>query len=108
MNPFKGWKKNMGYSIIVNIRAQKEIENAIDFYDLYSDVAPIDYIIALKDAYGSLQKNPFYKIRYKDVRAIKLKRFPFNLYFTVNEEQSLVTILSCFHNKRNPKKKPKS
>jgi toxin ParE1/3/4 len=67
----------MGYSIIVNIRAQKEIEDAIDFYDLSSDIAPINFIIALKEAYSSLQKKPFYKIKYKDVRTIKLKRFPF-------------------------------
>jgi toxin ParE1/3/4 len=97
----------MIYRIIVNVRAQKEIEEAINFYDLYSDVAPIYFIIALKEAYVSLKKNPFYRIRYKNVRAIKLRRFPFNLYYTVNEEQGLVAVLSCFHVKRNPKKRPK-
>jgi len=97
----------MAYRIIVNVRAQKEIEDAISFYDLSSDIAPINYIIALKEAYVSLKKNPFYRIRYKNVRTIKLRRFPFNLYFIVNEEQGLVTVLSCFHNKRNPKKRPK-
>ena len=97
----------MAYRIIVNVRAQKEIEDAISFYDLSSDVAPINYIIALKEAYVSLKKNPFYRIRYKNVRTIKLRRFPFNLYFTVNEEQGLVIVHSCFHNKRNPKKRPK-
>ena len=69
----------MAYRIIVNVRAQKEIEDAISFYDLSSDVAPINYIIALKEAYVSLKKNPFYRIRYKNVRTIKLRRFPFNL-----------------------------
>jgi mRNA-degrading endonuclease RelE of RelBE toxin-antitoxin system len=97
----------MVYKVVVNVRAQKEIEEAINFYDLYSDVAPIYFITALKNAYNFLELNPFYRIRYKNVRAIKLRRFPFNLYFTVNEEQGLVTVLSCFHNKRNPKKRPK-
>lgn len=97
----------MVYKVVVNVRAQKEIEEAINFYDLYSDVAPIYFITALKNAYNSLELNPFYRIRYKNVRAIKLRRFPFNLYFSVNEEQGLVTVLSCFNNKRNPKKKPK-
>jgi len=97
----------MIYKVVVNVRAQKEIEEAINFYDLYSDVAPIYFITGLKNAYNSLELNPFYRIRYKNVRAIKLRRFPFNLYFTVNEEQGLVTVLSCFHNKRNPKKRPK-
>lgn len=97
----------MAYKILVSIRAQKEIEDAIDFYDLYSDVAPIYFVTAIKNAYSSLELNPFYRVRYKNIRAIKLRRFPFSLYFTINEEKDIVTILSCFHNKRNPKKRPK-
>lgn len=97
----------MAYKILVSIRAQKEIEDAIYFYDLYSDVAPIYFVTAIKNAYNSLELNPFYRIRYKNVRAIKLRRFPFNLYFMVNEEKDLVYVLSCFHNKRNPNKRPK-
>ncbi len=69
-------------------------------------MAPINFVIALKNAYNHLELDPFYRIRYKNVRAIKLRRFPFNLYFTVNEEQGLVTVLSYFHNKRSPKKRP--
>ena len=57
--PFKGWKESMVYRIIVNVRAQKEIEEAINFYDLYSDVAPIYLIIALKEAQYVFQKGNF-------------------------------------------------
>jgi len=96
----------MAFKVLVNLRAQKEIDESINFYDLYSDVAPIYFVMAIKNAYSCLEQNPFYRIRYKNVRAIKLRRFPFNLYFTVNEEQGLVTVLSCFHNKRSPKKRP--
>lgn len=38
----------MIYKVVVNVRAQKEIEEAINFYDLYSDVAPIYFITGLK------------------------------------------------------------
>jgi plasmid stabilization system protein ParE len=40
----------MAYKIIVSPRAQKEIENAIDYYALYSVDAPINFIAVLKDA----------------------------------------------------------
>lgn len=96
----------MGYKIIVSPRAQKEIENAIDYYALYSADAPRNFITILKDTYGTLSTTPFFKVQYKNIRALKIKKFPYSLYFVINEEQNTVRILSCFHNKRNPNKRP--
>jgi toxin ParE1/3/4 len=97
----------MAYKIIVSPRTQKEIENTIDYYALYSINAPVNFIIDLKEAYGTLETNPFFRICYKNVRALKLKRFPHSLYFVINEEQNTVRVLSCFHSKRNPNKRPR-
>ena len=96
----------MGYKLIVSPRAQKEIENAIDYYALYSTDAPANFVTQLKEAYETLKITPLFRIRYKDVRALKIKKFPYSIYFIVHENQSVVRILSCFHNKRNPNKRP--
>jgi toxin ParE1/3/4 len=98
----------MAYKIIISPRAQKEIENAIDFYALYSDNAPRNFITTLKNTYQILSQNPFsHRVRYKSVRALKLNKFPYSLYFDINQTQKRVKILSCFHNKRDPNKRPK-
>ncbi len=96
----------MAYKIIVSPRAQKEIENAIDYYALYSIEAPLNFISSLKKTYGTLETNPFFRNRYQNIKAIKINKFPHSLYFTINEERNIVRILSCFHNKRNPKNRP--
>jgi len=96
----------MAYKIIVSPRALKEIENSIDYYALYSVDAPENFIAVLKEAYGTLETDPFFRVRYKNVRALKIKRFPHSLYFTINEDKNTVRVLSCFHNKRNPNKRP--
>jgi len=96
----------MAYKIIVSPSAQKEIEDAIDFYSLHSANAPISFISDLVKSYNILSVNPFFCIRYKNIRAIRLKKFPFSLYYVVNEERQLVRVLSCFHNKRNPIRRP--
>ena len=97
----------MAYKIIVSPRFQKEIENTIDYYSLYSLNAPINFIANLKEAFIILETNPFIKISYKNIRILQLKKFPHSLYFVINEDKNIVKILSCFHNKRNPKKRPK-
>ena len=96
----------MAYSIIVSARAQKEIENAIDFYTLYSTNAPKTFISMLGNTYHTLASNPFFEIQYKNIRALKIHKFPYSLYFTVNEAEKSIKVLACFHNKRNPKARP--
>jgi toxin ParE1/3/4 len=96
----------MAYRVTVAPRAQKEIEHAIDYYSLYSTSAPGDFIKALQQAYQNLETNPYFRIYYKNIRGLRIKRFPYVLFFTVNEQNQHVRILSCFHSKRNPGKRP--
>jgi plasmid stabilization system protein ParE len=96
----------MVYKISVSPRAQVEISKAIDFYFLNSVDAPKNFIFQLAKAYEILTISPFFRMHYKNVRALKLKKFPYSLYYTINENQKSVRVLSCFHNKRNPKKRP--
>lgn len=98
----------MAYKIMVSPRAQKEIENAIDYYALYNVDAPAKFIGTLKEAYAALTINPFLnRVRYNNIRALKLTKFPYALYFDVNQAQNMVKVLSCFHSKRNPERRPK-
>lgn len=97
----------MAYSIVITKRARQEIKNAIDYYASYSSVAPINFSAVLEDAFDTLITYPFFAVRYKNVRTLKLKGFPYSLYFIVNEKASTVRILSCFHNKRSPYRRPK-
>jgi toxin ParE1/3/4 len=96
----------MAYKIIVSPRAQKEIENAIDYYALYSKDAPINFITKLKEAYNILSTSPFFRVRYRNVRALKIPKFPYSLYFVISQSHNTVRVLSCFHNKMNPKERP--
>ena len=98
----------MGYKIFVSPSAQKEIENAIDYYALYSADAPVNFIAELKETYKILETNPFFRVRYKNVRSLKLNRFPYSLYFVINQSKNTINILSCFHNNRNPDRRPKN
>lgn len=51
----------MVYKVIISPRAQREIENAIDYYALYSLNAPVNFIAALQAAYDVLEKTLFKK-----------------------------------------------
>ncbi len=96
----------MAYKIIVSPRAFNEIDQAIDYYALYSADAPVNFLKVLKSAYAILETNPFFRTRYKNARSIKLKKFPYSLYYIINIKNNTIQVLSCFHNNRNPHKRP--
>ncbi len=96
----------MAYKVIISKRSKDEIENAINYYTLHSEDAPINFIISLEAAYNKFSINPFERLRYKNIRALQLEKFPFALYFVVISLNNTVKILSCFHNKRNLDKRP--
>lgn len=97
----------MVYKLIISPRAQKEIENAIDYYLLYNIDSPKKFIDSLQSTYEVLIANPFFKIKHKNVRTLKIKKFPYSLYFVINELNGNVKVLACFHNKQNPNKRPR-
>ena len=97
----------MAYKITVSPWAQKEIENAIEYYALYSADAPRKLVAALKETYAALETSPLFRVRYKNIRGLKIKNFPYSLFFIVNDTRKTVRVLSCFHNKRNPNKRPR-
>jgi len=97
----------MDYKIIVSLRAQLEIEDAIDYYAIRSSDAPGDFISDLNDTYSILSLNPHFKICYKNVRTIALNVFPYALFYTINEKEHTIKLLSCFHYKLNPQRRPK-
>ena len=92
---------------MISPRAQKEIENAIDYYAVNSLDAPLNFIKILEETYTILSENPFVRVRYKNVRALTMKSFPHSLYFIIDEDKYTVKILSCFHDKRNPNRRPR-
>jgi len=97
----------MDYKIIVSLRAQQEIEDAIDYYAIRSSDAPGDFISDLNETYSILSLNPHFRICYKNVRTIVLNVFPYALFYTINEKEHTIKLLSCFHYKLNPQRRPK-
>jgi len=52
----------------------------------------------------SLHKNPHgYAIRYKEIRCLPVKKFPYMVHFYINEGNDTVEVLAIISTDRNPK-----
>jgi plasmid stabilization system protein ParE len=53
---------------------------------------------------SSLSNNPqIYSIRYKEIRCLLVKKFPYMVHFYINDENKTVEVLAVISTGRNPK-----
>jgi hypothetical protein len=62
-----------------------------------------DFRAGVKSAMNSLKKHPYHAIRYRDVRMLNLKQFPYALHYTVDAGTSTVTVWGVIASARDPK-----
>jgi mRNA-degrading endonuclease RelE of RelBE toxin-antitoxin system len=87
----------MAYSLTILPQAAFEIQKAFEYYELISDNTLSKFNNQLEEVYQNLEKNPFYQVRYKHLRAIPFKLFPYLLFFDVDQENKIVYIYSVLH-----------
>jgi mRNA-degrading endonuclease RelE of RelBE toxin-antitoxin system len=96
----------MAYNLTILPQAAFEIQKAFEYYELISDNTFSKFNNQLEEVYQNLEKNPFYQVRYKHLRAIPFKSFPYLVFFDVDQENKIVYIYSVFHTSQNPNKYP--
>lgn len=59
------------------------------------------FVTALNQALDQIQDFPFaYQVLYRNTRRISLKKFPYGVYYLVQE--SRIIVVAVIHHKRNP------
>ena len=76
--------------------AQEDIQKIISYYNSAQEELGQEFFTELKEYYTSLKTNPFYEIRYSNVRCLPLKRFPYMIHFVVDETSKVVKIRAVF------------
>ncbi len=96
----------MAYQYMFNPVAADEYEEAFNWYEQKSVIAADNLIVAVQEAITAICKNPYrYRNTYKNLRELTLKKYPYNLIYLIDENKKLITVISLYHHKRNPKGK---
>lgn len=92
----------MAFSIVIDPRAIRDIQEAIDYYDEQQAGLGLRFEVSLNQQLLILKKNPFFHKRYDDIRCLPLKKFPYMVHFTIDEKKHLVIIRAVFHTSLDP------
>jgi len=87
-------------------RAKDDIEIAILWYEKQRIGLGFEFFDCIKESEKLIQNQPkMYAISYSFYRGCVVKRFPFSIYYTIENEEEIV-VHSVFDNRKNPDKKP--
>lgn len=86
---------------ILDFAAAELLESAL-WYDNKRVGLGDAFILCFEARLNAVTSNPYqFEVRYKDCRFANFDRFP---YYIINfVKDNLVTVVSCFHAKRNPR-----
>ena len=86
----------MGYSYILLEAAQEEYESSVRWYIVRSEQSAVESICD----YPTRWRN-----KYKNFFELGVKKYPFTIIYTIDNQNKLIILHSIFHHKRNPLKK---
>lgn len=91
------------YKIKIDEDALADLREIVVWYNDQVQNLGIRFHKQVKSQINSLKTQPYISsIRYNDIRCMLVKKFPFMIHYTVNEESKIVEIYSIFHTSRNP------
>ncbi len=92
------------YKIKIGPEALKDIQEATNWYNKQSLGLGSRFQKQVIVQINSLKCNPSaYAVRYAEVRCMIIKKFPFMVHFTIDENKKLVEVFATFHTSRNPR-----
>jgi hypothetical protein len=79
----------------------QDTSDAANWYDDRESGLGDNFLNCFRATYNPITSNPFaYRIVYKNYRRILLHPFPYALYFHLQDEMAIITLV--FHTARNP------
>jgi plasmid stabilization system protein ParE len=88
--------------LIIRPEAELDIQAAFEWYEAQSLGLGSEFVRAVDACLSNISRNPLaYPAIYQHARRVLIRRFPYGLLYVVNPD--LITIVACFHSRRDPK-----
>lgn len=97
----------MDYKIEVSPIARNNIKESVAYYKANASVKVAkNFVENYLKTVEKIKRNPFYKVYYKNFRGLMLKKYPFIIFYQVDEIEKIIYIKAVFHTSQKPEKYP--
>ena len=97
----------MAYSILITPAARNHIEEATAYYmEHASKKVALKFLQDYKKAVADILKVRYFQVFYLNFRGRMLTKFPYIVFYTLDEEKEMIIIKAVFHTAQTPQKYP--
>ncbi len=94
------------FRAVIDSNGLADLQQAINYYEEKQKGLGERFLYVVQLHVDIIAANPYYKVLYKDYRALYVKKFPFIIVYYIVEQTKTVYISSIFHTSQNPDKLP--
>lgn len=91
----------MQFSLQFDERAVNDIDNSMSYYSQIEEGLEDSFFMDMTNRIQQLERNPFFQVRYANVRCLPLQTFPFMIHFTLDENNKLIKIRAIIHTRQS-------
>jgi plasmid stabilization system protein ParE len=94
----------MRFELVMLAEAETDLDDAFIWYELQKPGLGIEFITDVEKVFLFIAQNPLAseKLYLKIYRQV-VKRFPYSIYYSINNTLSHIQVVGVLHHKRNPK-----
>lgn len=93
--------ENNVYDLLINIDVYEDVISAADWYETQRQGYGKVFSLRFQEAIELLQNNPhIYQLVFQHFRKAFIQKFPYAIFYTVDEVEKLVNVIAVIHTKR--------
>jgi plasmid stabilization system protein ParE len=94
---------------VVQPEAEADVAEAYNWYEAQSPGLGEEFLAAVDEALSAAREAPqrfprVHRAPDLEVRRVRLRRFPYGLYFIWNESAGETSVIACMHGRRDPRR----
>lgn len=95
----------MAYQISVTQPAESELDEVMDWYEKEKSGLGITFLYHFLNRIAYLRENPYlYQEVYKAYRRVLMKKYPYAIYYGIEEQNQEVIVLAIWHTSKDPER----
>jgi len=94
----------MNYKFVNRPAVAEDLKDVVDYYKNISPHLAKQFLFRIREAKSYVSQYPQgFQVKYKNIRTVLLKQFPYHIHYFVDENNQQIVILAIIHTYRNPK-----
>ena len=95
----------MNYNIKIGPEANIEINEALEYYNKINNELSAELFNTIFDSLNFIQNKPYsFTTKYKNIRGLSIDKYPYIIYYFIDEVSNTIIIISVFNTNQNPDK----